>query len=169
MEETNADFAEAILLAAFLTLLTLCAILESWSRPALVLLTLPMGLMGVMIGLVSTGNNFNILVLLGVLMLIGIVVNAAILIVDKMSHFIKEGMLKRDAMLAALVDQFRPVLMVVLASGLGMLPLAIDRGLGYENRIGIGIASVGGVIMAGLLTITILPLCYILFTRKTKK
>lgn len=168
MAETNADFAEAILLGAFLTLLTLCAILESWSRPLVVLLTLPMGLIGVLIGLVSTGNNISILVLLGILMLIGIVVNAAILIVDKMGQFIRDGMPKRDAMFAALVDQFRPVIMVVLASGLGMLPLAIDKGLGCENRVGIGIASVGGVIMAGILTITILPLCYTLFTKKTK-
>jgi hydrophobic/amphiphilic exporter-1 (mainly G- bacteria), HAE1 family len=167
MAETNADFGEAIILAAFLTLLTLCAILESWSRPLLVLITLPMGLMGVLISLFITGSNFSILVLLGVLMLIGIVVNSAILIVDKMGHFIKEGMARREAMFAALVDQFRPVLMVVLASGLGMLPLAMDTGLGAENRAGIGIASVGGVIMAGLLTITILPLCYTLFTKKT--
>jgi HAE1 family hydrophobic/amphiphilic exporter-1 len=167
MAETNADFGEAILLAAFLTLLTLCAILESWSRPLLVLITLPMGLMGVLISLFVTGSNFSILVLLGILMLIGIVVNAAILIVDKMGHLIQEGMARRDAMFAALVDQFRPVLMVVLASGLGMLPLAIDTGLGAENRAGIGIASVGGVIMAGILTITILPLCYTLFTKKT--
>jgi len=168
MAETNADFGEAILLAAFLTLLTLCAILESWSRPLLVLITLPMGLMGVLISLFITGSNFSILVLLGVLMLIGIVVNAAILIVDKMGQFIKDGMAHREAMFAALVDQFRPVLMVVLASGLGMLPLAMDTGLGAENRAGIGIASVGGVIMAGILTITILPLCYTLFTKKTK-
>jgi hydrophobic/amphiphilic exporter-1 (mainly G- bacteria), HAE1 family len=168
MAETNADFGEALILAAFLTFLTLCAILESWSRPLLVLLTLPMGLMGVMIGLVATGSNFSILVLLGILMLIGIVVNAAILIVDKMGQLIQGGMARRDAMLAALADQFRPVLMVVLASGLGMLPLAMDTGLGAENRAGIGIASVGGVIMAGILTITILPLCYTLFTKKTK-
>ena len=168
MAETNADFAEAILLGAFLTLLMLCSILESWSRPLVALLTLPMGLMGVLIGLVVTGSNISILVLLGILMLIGIVVNAAILIVDKMGQFIREGMPRRDAMFAALVDQFRPVLMVVLASGLGMLPLALDHGLGAENRSGIGIASVGGVLMAGLLTITIMPLCYTLFTKKTK-
>lgn len=167
MADTNVDFAEAILLSTFLTFLTLCAILESWSRPFLVLLTLPMGLIGVLLALVLTGNNFNILVLLGILMLIGIVVNAAILIVDKMQQFIQQGRSHREAMFEALVDQFRPVLMVVLASGLGMIPLALDSGLGSENRIGIGIASVGGVIVAGLLTITVLPLCYTLFMRKS--
>ena len=62
----------------------------------------------------------------------------------------------------------RPVLMVILASGLGMLPMAISRGIGSENRAGIGIASVAGVLVAGFLTMTVLPLIYTLFTGKPK-
>ncbi len=169
MAETLADFAEALLLASFLTLLMLAAILESWSRPALVLLTLPMGLIGVIGSLVMTGSAITILVLLGLLMLIGVVVNAAILIVDKTAQNLKDGMPRRDAMLAAMEDQFRPVLMVVLASGLGMLPIALSTGIGSENRAGIGIASVGGILVAGVLTLTVLPLIYTLFTRKVRE
>ena len=71
-------------------------------------------------------------------------------------------------MLTAMVEQFRPVLMVVLASGLGMLPIAVSSGIGSENRAGIGIASVGGILVAGLLTMTVLPLIYTLFTGKPK-
>ena len=168
MDEAVADFGEAILLAIFLTLLTLAAILESWSRPGLVLLTLPMGLIGVVWALVLSGAAITILVLLGILMLIGVVVNAAILIVDKMAQHIQEGVCRREAMLTAMVEQFRPVLMVVLASGLGMLPIAISHGIGSENRAGIGIASVGGILVAGVLTVVILPLLYTLFTGKPK-
>ena len=168
MDEAVADFGEAILLAIFLTLLTLAAILESWSRPGLVLLTLPMGLIGVVWALVLSGAAITILVLLGILMLIGVVVNAAILIVDKMAQHIQEGVCRREAMLTAMVEQFRPVLMVVLASGLGMLPIAISHGIGSENRAGIGIASVGGIIVAGVLTVVVLPLLYTLFTGKPK-
>jgi HAE1 family hydrophobic/amphiphilic exporter-1 len=146
MNDALADFGEAILLAAFLTLLTLAAMLESWSRPTLVLLTLPMGLIGVIASLALTGRAITILVLLGVLMLIGVVVNAAILIVDRLAHHLAAGMNRRDAIFTAMVDEFRPVLMVVLASGLGMLPIAIDNGIGSENRAGIGIASVGGIL-----------------------
>ena len=164
MGEALADFGEALLLAAFLTLLLLAAILESWSRPALVLLTLPMGLIGVIWSLVMTGSAITILVLLGVLMLIGVVVNAAILIVDKTAQNLHAGMSRREAMLAAMADQFRPVLMVVLASGLGMLPIALSTGIGSENRAGIGIASVGGILVAGVLTLTVLPLIYTLTT-----
>jgi HAE1 family hydrophobic/amphiphilic exporter-1 len=168
MGEALADFAEALLLAAFLTLLTLAAILESWSRPALVLLTLPMGLIGVIWSLVLSGSAMTILVLLGTLMLIGVVVNAAILIVDKMAQNLQAGMGRREAMLAALADQFRPVLMVVLASSLGMLPIALSTGIGSENRAGIGIASLGGIIVAGVLTLTVLPLIYTLTTGRGK-
>lgn len=168
MGEVIADFGEAIILATFLTLLTLAAILESWSRPGLVLLTLPMGLIGIIWALVLTGKAITMLVLLGSLMLIGIVVNAAILIVDKMAQHIRQGVSRREAMLTAMVEEFRPVLMVVLASGLGMLPMAIGTGIGSENRSGIGIASVAGVLVAGLFTLTILPLIYTLFTGKPK-
>jgi HAE1 family hydrophobic/amphiphilic exporter-1 len=169
MGEALADFGEALLLAAFLTLLLLAAILESWSRPALVLLTLPMGLIGVIWSLVMTGSAITILVLLGGLMLIGVVVNAAILIVDKTAQNLHAGMCRREAMLAAIADQFRPVLMVVLASGLGMLPIALSTGIGSENRAGIGIASVGGILVAGILTLTILPLVYTLSTGRSKE
>jgi len=166
--EVVADFGEAIVLATFLTLLTLAAILESWSRPGLVLLTLPMGLIGV-VGALAVGQfAITIFVLLGTLMLIGVVVNPAILIVDKMAQHMREGVCRRDAMLTAMAEQFRPVLMVVLASGLGMLPMAISRGIGSENRAGIGTASVAGVLVAGVLTLIVLPLIYMLFTGKPK-
>lgn len=166
MEEVVSDFAEALILGAFLTLLTLAAILESWKRPMLVLLTLPMGIIGIIWALVFSGSAITIMVLLGALMLIGVVVNAAILIVDQMGKHIAEGMCRREAMLSAMIEQFRPVVMVVLASGLGMLPIALSRGLGSENRAGIGIASVGGIIVAGIFTLTIIPIIYNLFTGK---
>lgn len=168
MREALADFGEALLLASFLTLLTLAAIMESWTRPGWILLTLPMGLIGVVWALAWSHSAITILVLLGVLMLIGVVVNAAILILDKMAQHIREGICRREAMLTALEEELRPVLMVVLASGLGMLPIALSHGIGSENRAGIGIASVGGIIVAGVLTVTALPLIYTLFTGKPK-
>ena len=85
-----------------------------------------------------------------------------------MAQHIQEGVSRREAMLTAIAEEFRPVLMVVLASGLGMLPMAIGSGIGSENRAGIGIASVAGVLVAGVLTMTVLPLIYTLFTGKPK-
>ena len=70
-------------------------------------------------------------------------------------------------MYEALEQTFRSVVMVVCASGLGMVPVAMATGIGAVNRIGIGAASVGGIISAGILTITLLPIIYVFFTKKS--
>jgi HAE1 family hydrophobic/amphiphilic exporter-1 len=168
MEEGIKDFIEAALLAIFLTYLTLSAILESFVRPFLILFTLPLGLIGVLWSLRLTGEGISIFVMLGIVMLIGVVVNAAVLIIDRLSQLTAQGMSRRESMLHAVADTFRAVLMVILASSLGMLPLALGRGLGSELRTGIGIASTGGVIVSGILSLLVLPLLYILFTPKDK-
>lgn len=168
IDESVADFAEAILLAILMTYLTLSAILESFIRPFIVLLTIPMSLIGVIIALQVSGMNISIFVLLGIVLLIGVVVNAAVLIVDRMGQLIAEGKDNREAMLQAVEDTFRSVVMVVAASGLGMVPIAMASGIGAANRIGIGAASVGGIISAGILTVIVLPVFYIVFAKKKK-
>lgn len=165
LDETVADFLEAIILAALLTYLTMAAILESFSRPLVVLLTFPMGLVGVIWALQLNRMNISIFVLLGIVMLIGVVVNAAVLIIDKMDQLQRAGQRLHEAMYNAVADTFRAVLMVVVASGLGMIPIALSTGIGAVNRVGIGAASVGGILVAGIFTLTTMPLCYTFFTR----
>ncbi|MBR6021724.1 MAG: efflux RND transporter permease subunit [Kiritimatiellae bacterium] len=155
--ESVADFAEAIVLAIVLTLLTLAAILESWRKPFLVLATVPMALIGVLWALKLGALNISIFVLLGTVMLIGVVVNPAVLIVDKASQLEKAGEGNADAICHAVAATFRAVVMVIVASGLGMLPIALSTGIGAINRIGIGAASVGGILVAGALTLLVLP------------
>ena len=166
MADAVADFAEAIILASFLTFLTLSAILESFSRPFIVLLTLPYGLVGVLWSLRLTNRGIDIMVMMGGLMLIGVVVNAAILIIDRFGHLKANGALPHEAMVNGAGDSFRAVIMVILASALGMLPMAVANGIGSELRVGIGAASFGGVVVAGILTIIAIPLVYCMFTRK---
>lgn len=166
IDESVADFGEAILLAILMTYLTLAAILESFVRPFIVLLTVPMSLIGVILALQMSGMNISIFVLLGIVLLIGVVVNAAVLIVDRMGQLITQGMCKREAMLQAVEDTFRSVVMVVAASGLGMVPIAMASGIGAVNRIGIGAASVGGIIVAGILTVIVIPILYVRCTKK---
>ncbi len=169
MGEAVSDFGSAILMAIILTYLMLSAILESFVRPFIVLLTIPMALIGIAWALRISGMNISIFVLLGVVLLIGVVVNAAIIIVDRLGQLIAAGKCKRDAMYEAVEQTFRAVLMVIAASGLGMMPIAMASGIGAVNRIGIGAASVGGIVVSGLLTITVLPLVYVFFTRKSPK
>ena len=169
MGEAVADFLEAAILAILLTYLTLSAILESFTRPFLIMFTLPMGIIGILWGLRLANKGISIMVMLGIVMLIGVVVNAAVLIIDKLDQLVKSGLTHREAMLQAVALTFRSVLMVILASAMGMLPMAIANGIGSELRNGIGIASTGGVLVAGALTFTALPLIYLLFTKKQVK
>ena len=169
MAEAVAAFGEAGLIAMILVFLTLSAILESFKQPWLILVTVPLAIIGVMWSLVLTGESLSIFVLMGMVMMAGIVVNNAILIVDQFNVHIKDGVPRHKAMIEAACERFRPVTMITLAAVLGMLPLAMGRGIGAEIRNGVGIASVGGILISGILTLILIPIIYGLFTRKNGK
>lgn len=168
IEDSNREFGKAILIALVLTFLLLAAILESFAKPWLILVTVPLAFIGVLLGLVVSGQSISVYVTLGVVMLMGIVVNNAILVMERHRQLVDEGVGHREAMVRASADQLRPIVMITLAAVLGMLPLALGGGLGDEPRIGIGAASVGGVLVSGVLTLGVLPGLYLLFTRKDK-
>jgi HAE1 family hydrophobic/amphiphilic exporter-1 len=169
MAEAVAAFGEAGLTAIVLVILSLAAILESYKQPWLILVTVPLALIGVMWSLAMTGQSLSIFVLMGMVMMVGIVVNNAILIVDGFNTHVREGVPRHKAMITASCEQFRPVIMITLAAVLGMLPLALSRGIGAEMRVGVGIASVGGILISGILTLVVVPILYDLTTRKTEK
>ncbi len=169
MAEGVSGFLEAGILAVLLTYLMLAAVLESFTRPLLIMLTIPLGLIGNLWALRLTGHSMDIFTLLGIVLLVGIVVNIAVLIFNRMEELAHKGLAPRDAMLGAVEDEFHPVLMVTLAAVLGMLPLAIGAGLGSEMRVGIGVASVGGIFVSALLTMIVLPLAYLLMAQAAPK
>ena len=104
--------------------------------------------------------------LLIAVVLIGIVVNNAILVMESLGKYRAEGLSPADAMVRASSEQLRPVLMITLAAALGMLPLALGTGLGSEPRVGIGAASIAGILVSGVLTLVVQPGLYLLFTRQ---
>jgi len=169
-EEMNAAFGEAALTAVILVVLTLAAILESFRQPWLILVTLPLALIGVLWALALTGQSISMFVLMGVVMMIGIVVNNAILIMDQVNVHVAEGVPRHKAMISASCERFRPIVMITLAAVLGMMPLAaLGRGIGAEMRNSVGIASVGGILISGVLTLIVMPILYDLFTRRSKR
>ena len=165
-EEMTAAFNEAGLIAVVLVILTLAAILESFKQPWLILVTLPLALIGVLWALALTGQSISMFVLMGIVMMIGIVVNNAILIMDQLNVHVAEGAPRHKAMITAACERFRPIVMITLAAVLGMLPLALGRGIGAEMRNSVGIASAGGILISGILTLVVMPILYDLFTRK---
>jgi len=168
MAEGQQGLAEAGLIALVLVVLSLAAILESFRQPVVILVTIPLALIGTVWALWATGESFSLFVLVGLVMMIGIVVNNAILIMDQMNVHVREGMPRHQAMISAACERFRPIVMITLAAVLGMLPLAFGRGIGAEMRNGVGIASAGGILVSGVLTLVVMPIIYDFFTRRRK-
>ena len=102
--------------------------------------------------------------LLGAVILIGIVVNNAILIMDEVNQAVARGVPPHEAMEHAVAHKLRPIIMITLAAILGMLPLALGNGLGSEYRNAIGFSSIGGIAVSAVLTLVLLPVLYDLFT-----
>ena len=169
MNEGQEALGEAGLISMVLVFLTLAAILESFRQPLLILVTVPLALIGTIWALYLTGQSMGIFVIMGFVMMIGIVVNNAILIMDQFNVHVAEGIPRHKAMIYAACERFRPIIMITLAAVLGMVPLGFGQGIGAEIRNGVGIASMGGILVSGFLTLLVMPILYDLFTRKGKK
>ena len=157
MDETFGEFALVTSVAIILTYLLLAAIMESWTMPFVVLFTVPFAYLGMFAALWVTHTTFTVFGLLAGIMLVGVVVNAAILIVDERTVLLGRGIAPRAATLKASAAKFRPVLMSSAASLFGMLPMALGSGLGSELRAAIGIGSVGGILLSAVVSLYLIP------------
>ena len=169
MNETAREFGQVIILATLLTYLLIAAIMESWTRPFLIMFTVPLGFLGMYATLWATGMSMSLMGLLGGVMMIGIVVNNAILIMDECATLVKSGVTTHKAMLLATQSKFRPIVMTSIASVAGMLPMALGTGLGSELRASCGVGVVGGLSIASLLTLYVIPALYFIFVHDTAK
>ena len=164
-----ADFKAAFILATLLTYLLIAALMESWVKPFLILFTVPLGFVGLFLILVLTHTPFSIVGMLGAIMMIGIVVNNAILLMDEVSILTGQGTPPDKAMLQASKNKFRAILMTSLTSIIGVMPMAFGTGLGSEIRSSCGIGVVGGLTFSTLLTLYLIPALYFLFVRRKKQ
>ncbi len=170
MSDVVADFKMVITLALLLTYLSLAALLESWTQPLMIFATVPTAAMGLVLALALGGSSMNIMVLLAAVMMIGVVVNNAILILDETNVQVREaGVEVVPAVLAAARSKFRPIVMTSLAAVVGMVPLAASRGLGYETRAPVGLAAIGGFLVSAALSVYLVPVLTILFYGKGKR
>lgn len=169
MNDGAADFIEVFAIAIILTYLLIAAIMESWSRPFLIMFTVPLGFVGMYVAIWLAGLSLSMVGMLGAVMMIGIVVNNAILIMDECATLIRNGMTTHLAMLEAAKSKFRPVVMTSIASVAGMLPMAFGTGLGSELRASCGIGVVGGLTLSAVLTLYLIPALYFRFVRDTAR
>lgn len=169
MNEMIADMFFAFFLAVLLTYMLLAAILESFWQPVLIMLTVLLAIIGVVLSLYITNISFGITSLMSIIMLIGIVVNSAILMLDYTNQLRREeGKTPKEALMIACPTKLKPIIMSTTAIILGMLPLALGIGdAGKEMRIPLGVVAIGGLIVSTALTLFVIPAFYYL-TSKAK-
>ncbi|MFN3307188.1 MAG: efflux RND transporter permease subunit, partial [Candidatus Kapaibacteriota bacterium] len=167
MREMFNDMIFAFIIATFLTYMLLSAILESFVQPIFIMITLPLGMIGVFTTMIITQTTYNLSSLMGIIMLIGIVVNNAILILDYANQLMRErGVDVKNAVLEAATVRLKPQIMSSFALILGMLPMALQIGeAGKEFRAPLGIVSIAGLISATFLTIFVIPAFYYVFSK----
>ncbi|MBA5792305.1 efflux RND transporter permease subunit [Flavobacterium sp. xlx-214] len=153
----------ALLAAIVLMYFVMVALYDSFSRPLVVLFSIPLSFIGALIALALTNQTLNIFTILGIIMLIGLVAKNAIMLVDFANHKKEAGFNTYDALIAANHARFRPILMTTIAMVIGMVPIAMAQGDGADMNRGIAIVIIGGLLSSLFLTLIIVPVVYSIF------
>ncbi|NNK96529.1 MAG: efflux RND transporter permease subunit [Desulfobacterales bacterium] len=173
IEEQAKSFREmliGIILATVLVYMVLASLYESLLSPIIVMFSVPLPLIGVVLILLFTGTTFNVQSFIGCIILVGIVVNNAILIVDRANYlFRNQGLALLTALQTAGKDRLRPVLMTSLTTVLSLLPLALGIGEGSEIQAPLARTVLGGLLSATLITLVFIPVLYVLFNRRAER
>jgi len=161
MQTSFASLRFAMILAVFLVYLVMAATFESFLHPFLVLFTIPLAVVGVVAGLLATGTTVTVIVLIGTVMLVGIVVNNAIVLIDTVNRLRRGGVSRYEAVVRGGHIRLRPILMTTLTTILGLLPMALSWGEGAELRSPLAITVASGLLLSTLLTLVVIPAAYL--------
>ncbi len=159
-EESLSEMLKALVMAIVLTYIVLAMILESYVHPITIMLTLPLGFVGAVFSLFLAGTSLNIFSMMAIIMLVGIVVNNAILILDYTHQLREKGMGAREALLDAAPIRLRPIVMTNIAIAMALLPQAMGSGAGSFYRIPMAVVTIGGVLVAAVFTLFLIPVIY---------
>jgi multidrug efflux pump len=160
-----------LITAALITVYLVLGILyESYIHPLTILSALPSAGVGALLALILFHNDFSVIALIGIVLLIGIVKKNAIMMIDfALQAERKEGMKPEEAIYQACLLRFRPIMMTTMAALLGAVPLALGSGSGSELRRPLGITIIGGLLISQLLTLYTTPVIYIWFDRLAQR
>ena len=154
------------LIAAFLLLYGVMACqFESLVKPFIVIMSIPFSFTGGFLALVITGTSLNVVSFVGIIMLMGVIVNGAIVMIDKIDQLIKEGVDPKQAVVEGCKSRLRPILMTTLTTILALIPLALGLGRGGEFMQPMGIVVIGGLLLGTLVTLVLIPCFYCLIKR----
>jgi multidrug efflux pump len=166
-KESSGSMYFTLGLAFLVVFLVLAAQFESFIQPLVILLAVPFAIFGALLGLLLTGQSINIYTQIGFIMLVGLAAKNGILIVEFINQLRDEGMDFRQAILEAAGVRLRPILMTVLTTAIGSLPLIFSSGAGQETRFVIGVVLFFGVLLATLITLFMVPVLYMALCRNT--
>lgn len=164
--ESASSIYLAFAIAIAIIYLVLAGQFESFKDPLIIMFTVPLALAGALLSLWYFNQTLNIFSQIGIIMLIGLVTKNGILIVEFANQGKEQGLKVMDAVVGAAESRFRPILMTSLSTMLGILPIALALGAGSESRVSMGIAVIGGMAFATVLTLYVIPAIYSYFSGK---
>jgi HAE1 family hydrophobic/amphiphilic exporter-1 len=162
-------FALIMIVAVFLVFGVMASLFESFKDPFIVIFTIPLSVIGIVGIYFITGDKLNILSAVGLLVLMGVIVNNGIVLVDYTNMLRKRGYSLRDACITAAGNRLRPILMSTLTTILGLVPMAFSPGEGSEMTGPIGKTVLGGLSVGTLMTLFLMPTIYYVMNRSSDK
>ena len=160
LEETKGYVLSALGLAVIFIYLILASLFGSFLQPLAIMLALPLSFIGVVLALLVTRGNMNVMTMIGIIMLMGLVTKNGILLVDFTNQLRTEGRERAAALLDAGRIRLRPIIMTTVAMIFGMIPLALAIGAGAEARAPMARAVIGGLLTSTMLTLFVVPVMY---------
>ncbi|MDR2766923.1 MAG: efflux RND transporter permease subunit [Treponema sp.] len=166
MMEMMRNFILILIVAAFLVFGVMASLFESFKDPFIIIFTFPLSLIGIVLIYLITGTIFNILTAVGLLVLLGVIVNNGIVLVDYTNLLRKRGLPLEEACVEAAGNRLRPILMSTLTTVLGLVPMAFFPGEGSEMVAPIGKTVLGGLSFGTLMTLFLMPTIYALMNKR---
>lgn len=163
IQETFTDLAMVLLVAIILVYMIIAAQFESLIQPLSIMFSVPLALSGGFIGLFITGLPLNVIGIIGLIILVGIVVNNAIVLVDYINNRRSRGEERNVAIMKAGPIRIRPIMMTALTTILGLVPMSLGIGEGAELSQSMGIVVIGGLSLSTVLTLVVVPVMYTIF------
>ena len=169
MMEAAANFGLIILIAAILVFVVMASQFESLQDPFIVIFTIPLSFIGVMIIYAISGNQLNLVTIMGMLVLVGTIVNNGIVLVDYTNLLRKRGLGLEEACVEAARNRLRPILMSTLTTVISLAPMAFFPGEGSQSMQPISLTVFGGMTFGSLMTLFLMPTVYFIFNNRRLK
>jgi multidrug efflux pump subunit AcrB len=154
------SFTWTLLLSGICIIIVLVLLFGGWQDPLIIGISLPLAIVGAIISLFLTKSDFGMISLIGFVFLLGISNKNAILLVDYINQMQKEGLTRTEAILEAAPTRFRPIMMTTASTILGMVPIALGIGAGFELRSPMAVSIAGGLISSTILSLIVVPILY---------